>query len=117
MQQIHTPASSPTNHLAGRRRVQQHAVDPDGPLDVLDRLFPEEGEAAPQLALEVVVRRPGDGDPARLGELLEARGDVHPVAVEIALFMGCCPSFAGSVLICRAGPARSARGGLTECPN
>ena len=60
-------------------------VDPDGPLDVLELPLAEVLEVAAELALEVVVGRARDHHAARLGELLEAGGDVHPVAVEVAV--------------------------------
>ena len=48
------------------------------------RLLLAEGrERAAELAPEVVEDRAGDHDPAGLGELLEAGGDVHAIAVDV----------------------------------
>jgi hypothetical protein len=42
-------------------------------------------KAAAELALEVIVGGAGDDDAAGLRQLLQARGDVHAITVEIAL--------------------------------
>ena len=49
----------------------------------LRRCSPRDANVAAELAPEVVEGRAGDHDPAGLGELLEAGGDVHPVAVDV----------------------------------
>ena len=49
----------------------------------LRRCSPRAVNAAPELAPKVVEGRTGDHDSARLGELLEAGGDVHPVAIDV----------------------------------
>ena len=58
-------------------------VDAHRPLDVLNPLLAREDEAAAQLALEVVVGGPRDRGATRGRELLEAGGDVHPVAEQV----------------------------------
>ena len=65
--------------------VEPHPVGPHRPLDVLDPLLARELERQVELALEVVVGGAGDHHPAGLGQLLQAGGDVHPVAVEVAV--------------------------------
>ena len=66
-------------------RLGNHLIRPHRARDVLDPLLAEILEAAAELALEVVVGGAGDDDAAGLRQLLEARGDVHAIAVEIAL--------------------------------
>ena len=68
------------SRTALRRPDAQHA---DGAGDVLDRLRAEVVEGGGDLARHMVVGRARDGDPARLGQRLDARGDVHPVAVDV----------------------------------
>src|SRR3712207_7922525 len=62
--------------------VQPPPVAAPQPLDVLDPLLARELQRQVELALEVVVGRPRHDHPARLGQLLQARGDVPPPAVE-----------------------------------
>ncbi len=62
-----------------------HPVDPHGPLDVLEPALAHGDEAAVELAPQMIVGGAGDDDAARLGELLESRRDVHPVAIEVAV--------------------------------
>src|SRR6185312_3279241 len=76
---------------AGRRRVlavELKPEDPDRPGDVLDGLLAEVGEGdVLEPAGELVANRAGDADAARLGERLEARGDVDAVAEDVAILV------------------------------
>ena len=62
---------------------ENHPVGPDRPLDILEALLAEGDERTAELAPKVVEGRTGDHDPARLGQLLEAGGDVDPVAIDV----------------------------------
>ena len=68
-----------------RRPRHHHAVDPHRPLDVLEPPLADIFELAVEPAAEVIVGGARDGHAARLAQLLEAGGDVHPVAVDAAL--------------------------------
>ena len=68
-----------------RRRCPRHhhAINPNRPRDVLDVALAEELDGAADPALEVVVGGAGERDAARLAQLLQARGDIHPIAVDV----------------------------------
>ena len=70
---------------ARRPRLGAHAVDTHRLRDVLHLLLAEKIEAERKLALDRVVDRRGDADPAALGERLHARGDVDAVAIDRAV--------------------------------
>jgi hypothetical protein len=61
------------------------AVDRDRPGDVLELRFAHGLEGDLELAAELLVDGAGDADAARLGELLDARGNVHPIAEHVAV--------------------------------
>ena len=67
----------------GARPVQAYAEDGHGLGDVLDLVLAQGLEGEVELAADVVVDRPRDQDAARLGELLQAGGDVDAVAVDV----------------------------------
>ena len=73
------PPGGARGDLAGR-----HAPDLDRLGDVLDPVPAHGLEAEGELVLDLVVHVAGDADPARLGQGLEPRGDVDPVAEDIA---------------------------------
>jgi hypothetical protein len=52
------------------------------PGDVLERLLPQVLAAQIELARDLLVHGPRDADPARLGQPLQAGGDVDPVPVD-----------------------------------
>jgi hypothetical protein len=67
-------------------RLHDGAVDPHRAGDVLQRLLAQVLEGDLQLAaVHLVVDGGGDADAAARGELLQPRGDVDPVAVDVAL--------------------------------
>ena len=70
-----------------RRRGPRHhhAIHPHRPLDVLEPPLADIFELAVEPAAHVIVGGARDGHAARLAQLLEAGGDVHPVAVDAAL--------------------------------
>lgn len=53
--------------------------------DVLQAVLADGGDPAVQLARQVVVGGAGDCDPIRLGQFLQAGGDVDPVAIDVAI--------------------------------
>jgi hypothetical protein len=53
--------------------------------DVLDPVLAHRLERQRELVAHLVINAPGDADAPRLGEALKARGDVHAVAVDVAL--------------------------------
>ena len=63
--------------------VRAQPIDPDGFRDVLDRLLAQEVGAERQLAPDLVVNAAGDVDAARLGQRLQAGGDVHAIAEQV----------------------------------
>ena len=75
-----TPRQSPAAH---RTAVQPHPVGPHRPGDVLDLLLAGELQRQPEPALEVVVGGAGDQHAAGLAQLLQAGGDVDPVAEQV----------------------------------
>ncbi len=60
------------------------AVGAHRPGDVLHALLAEEGVVELEARADGVVDRAGDADAARLGQALQARGDVDAVAVDVA---------------------------------
>jgi hypothetical protein len=58
-------------------------VDPHRPGDVLDLLLAQILEYKGQPVANVVMDRIGDEHPAGIGQSLDARGDIDPVAIEI----------------------------------
>ena len=73
------PPGRARGDLAGR-----YAPDLDRLGDVLDPVPAHGLEAEGELVLDLVVHVAGDADPARLGQGLQPRGDVHPVAEDVA---------------------------------
>ena len=69
--------------FAGSSRVEQHAINPDRLGDVLDPLLPQIGVADLDLGPALVIGRAGDGYAARGGQLLQALGDVHAIAMDV----------------------------------
>ena len=68
-----------------RRPIEPDTVGTHQSLDVLDPLLAGKLQRQVELALELIVGGAGDDHAAGLGELLQARRDVHPVAVEVAV--------------------------------
>src|SRR5439155_26398673 len=64
---------------------RQHAIDAHGIRDVLDLAIPERLIAAHHLVLDLLVDRARDVDRTRLGNTLDAGGNVDAVAVDIVL--------------------------------
>ena len=62
-----------------------HAIHPHRPLDVLEPPLADIFELAVEPAAHVIVGGARDGHAARLAQLLEPGGDVHPIAVDAAL--------------------------------
>ena len=60
-------------------------VDPNRALDVLQAAFTQGVEAVRQLAPDLVVDLAGDADGARLGQGLQAGGEVDTLAVDVAV--------------------------------
>ena len=64
------------------------AVGGDGLSDVLQALDAQVGKGRRQLAVDAAPRDVGDDDAAGLSDLLQAGGDVHPVAKDVLLLVG-----------------------------
>ena len=72
-------------HQRKRLVVETDPIDRHRIGDVLDLFFAEVLEAEVELAPDLVVGRSGDADAARIGQFLQARRHVHPVAVDVAV--------------------------------
>ena len=66
-----------------RPAPQVHPVHLDRPGDVLDVLRTEILEGKAQLVEHLIAHHAADADPARLGQRLQARGDVDTVAEDV----------------------------------
>src|SRR5690348_4725117 len=67
------------------RPLGKDPVDPHRAGDVLQRLLAQilEGDVEP--AVDLIVHGGGDAYAADLSELLDARGDVHAIAIDVAV--------------------------------
>ena len=65
--------------------IQPDAVGPHRARDVLDVLLASEFQGMLELAMQMIVGRAGDENPARVAQLLQAGGDVHAIAEKIAV--------------------------------
>src|SRR4029450_2390694 len=63
-------------------RIGMEAIHAHRPRDVLDGVLALELVPERKLALDLIVGRAGEADPAAVGEALQARRDVHAVAIE-----------------------------------
>ena len=70
-----------------RWAAQDHTIGADRPLDVLDPLLAQELQRQVELALQMVVGGAGNEHAARLRQLLEAGGDIHGVAEQVAVLL------------------------------
>ena len=68
-----------------RRRVRRPLPHADRPGDVLHPLAAHVAEGQPDTVRDGLVHDVGDADAAGLGEPLQPRGDVHPVAKNVAV--------------------------------
>src|SRR5439155_7815863 len=66
--------------------VESQPVHPHRADDVLDLLLASEIEGPIKLALQMVISRARYDHAARLGELLQASGDIDAVAIDIAVY-------------------------------
>ena len=66
-----------------RPPVQDHAPSLDRLGDVLDPLLAHRREGELEPLAQLLAHLAGDADPARLGQALQPRGDVHAVAVDV----------------------------------
>ena len=72
---------------AGPRQIgdtfRAQRIDPHRPRDVLNGLLAEILERVSQLVTDLLVHRPGDADPAGLGESFQACGDIDAIAKDV----------------------------------
>ena len=82
-------AEAPTRRSGAADRATVPSSRPGRPAPARSMFLtccsPANSSGEVELAVEVVVGRARDHHPARLGELLQPGGDVHPVAVEVAV--------------------------------
>ncbi len=62
-----------------------NAVDPDGPCDVLEGLLADVLESEVEPARGILLHSRRDADPAGLGQRFQTRGDIDPVAKDVAI--------------------------------
>ncbi|HEX3413686.1 MAG TPA: hypothetical protein VHT00_18395 [Stellaceae bacterium] len=76
-----TPVAGNSASTSGR-----NAIDPHRPHYVFDALLPPVLERVRQLVSDLVSHYSGDANAARLGQRLQPRGYVDPVAIDVILF-------------------------------
>src|SRR5918993_4592627 len=75
----------PARHRSYSRRVEQQAVGSHGIGDILEALRPEVLDGRRQAGTQAANYRLADANTAGVGELLQPRGDVDPIAQDVAV--------------------------------
>src|SRR5207247_4754247 len=77
--------SSPTRRSSDLGGPRSDPVHPHRPRDVLDLLLARVVEGEVELVAHLIAHDTADADAARLGERLEAGGDVDAVAIDVVV--------------------------------